>query len=148
MRVTYARTMSSRPRERDRSPAPSRAQTVGIVTGLVVTIVGAALTFRSRRGGFIMDIESAAPWAGALTLVGAVMLLLACWRVPSHYIGGPTVAIAAGVVVVIALVQVVVRTHWADVPADTIAGMVGLLIAEAALIVSGVRAWRRRTRRR
>ncbi len=49
-----------------------------LVVGLLMSIIGPALTFRGRRSrGYIMDIDDALPWMGGLALVGAGLLLLA-----------------------------------------------------------------------
>lgn len=127
---------------------PRTLQIAGTVTGIIIAIGGAALTFPSRRGdAYIMDIEVATPWAGVLTPIGALILLIACWRLPSHDIGGPAIAIIVGGFMIVAIAFVVARTNWDDASPDTAYGLVGLLLAVMLLGVAGVRAWRRRIRR-
>ncbi|QAY61212.1 hypothetical protein ET475_15310 [Microbacterium protaetiae] len=121
---------------------------MGIIVGLIITIGGAALTFPSRTGdAFIMDVDLAAPWAGILTPIGALIMLISCWWVPSRYIGGPAITIIVGGFTIVAIVLIIVRTNWDDVPPDTVPGLFGLVLAAVVLSVSGVRAWRRRVRR-
>lgn len=116
-----------------------------LVVGLLMSIIGPALTFRGRRSrGYIMDIDDALPWMGGLALVGAGLLLLAAWNLPRAWTGGPALGVILLVFTGLGLYNTFNRLYWPLLyPEKQIFGLVAVGLALLLLLILTVHCWRK-----
>lgn len=120
-------------------------RTTGMMAGFLLALVGPITLFGQRKHSrdFLFESLSAFPWATALSLLGALLLLWSCWKLPRQATGGPAMAIILLLLTAAGIIVGAVRLDWSGAGTPIILSLIGQVLSLGILTFSAIQSARK-----